>query len=488
MVKKGTTQKNNAPDKDGEGPQPSNSEKYANDLRIMIDKMNPGDYTEEAYPIILEWFNNLEKFSTEMVDGGLTYGKLMRNNFVKLHYRELLPILQELCFEIRKRDADIFDLKLSLAESDHSLLKAKVWTLERENIALRAKLDLNNSIAETVKELLPKLDEIKNSNAQSLRDQLPSIIKDAACPEIKSSLEIVNREIVAEVKKSRVEARYFAQVALQGKDKRQGPSMVLTPKEPEGVLLIKPKSETLKDFEINRKIFLDILQTKRPDARLRGVVKIFGGGVKLIAASPDDISSIKDTFLEHGDKETMEKYEFVTPNRRSPQFILYNVPKDTEENTLKTGLIAKNLTLADGNNRPQFNLEFSIPARDSRFNHWVMTINPKKYEDFKSKEGLYFQFTRLRLSEFISVKQCKKCFAFGHTTKGCDPSNKQLCDKCGEVKEESHRCRGHSCINCKESNRKARTDYKTDHSCLDRNCNVLIKQKEIVMRRTDYGL
>ncbi|GBO31176.1 hypothetical protein AVEN_184018-1 [Araneus ventricosus] len=487
MVKKGTTQKSNASDKAGEGSQPSNSEKYANDLRIMIDKMNPADYTEEAFPTIKEWFNNLEKFSSDMVDGGLTYGKLMRNNFVKLHYRELLPILQELCFEIRKRDSDIFDLKMSLSESDQSLLKAKVWTLERENIALRAKLELNNNIADTVKELIPKLDEIRDSGARSLRDQLPAIIKDAACPEIKSSLEIVNREIVAEVKKSRVEARSFAQVALQGKDKRQGPSMAITAKEPEGVLLIKPKSETLKDFEINRKIFLDILQTKRPDARLRGVVKIFGGGVKLIAASPDDISSIKDTFLEHGDKETMDKYEFVTPNRRSPQFILYNVPRDTEENTLKIGLMAKNLTLADENNRPQFNLEFSIPARDSRYNHWVMSINPRKYEDFKNKEGLYFQFTRLRLSEFISVKQCKKCFAFGHTTKGCDPLNKQLCDKCGEVREENHRCRGHSCINCKESNRKARTNFKTDHSCLDRNCNIMIKQKEIVMRRTDYG-
>ncbi|GBN07203.1 hypothetical protein AVEN_246875-1 [Araneus ventricosus] len=192
--------------------------------------------------------------------------------------------------------------------------------------------------------------------------------------------------------------------------------------------------------------------------------------------------------MEHGDKETIEKFELITPNRRSPQFILYNVPKQTEENVLKAGLMAKNITLVDGNNRPQFNLEFSIPARDSRYNHWVMSINPKKYEEFKSKEGLYFQFARLRLTEFISVKQCKKCFAFGHTTKGCDPANKQLCDKCGEIKEENHRCRGNNCINCRESNRKVRTDYKTDHSCLDRNCNVLNKQKELVMRRTDYGL
>ncbi|GBN31492.1 hypothetical protein AVEN_194972-1 [Araneus ventricosus] len=282
MVKKGASQRGNASEKTGEGSQSSSVDKYANELRIMIDKMNPGDYTDEAFPTILEWLNNLEMFSTEMVDGGLTYGKIMRNNFVKLHYRELLPILQELCFEIKKRDSEIFDLKLSLSESEQSLLKAKVWVLERENISLRTKLDLNNDLTETMKELLPKLDEIKSSNSQTLRDHLPSIIKEAACPEIKSSLEIVNREIVAEVKKNRVEARSFAQVALQNQDKRQGPSPLLTPKDPEGILLIKPKGDTLKDFETNKKIFLDILQNNSPGVLLRGVVKIFGGGLSLL--------------------------------------------------------------------------------------------------------------------------------------------------------------------------------------------------------------
>ncbi|GBN97831.1 Retrovirus-related Pol polyprotein from type-1 retrotransposable element R1 [Araneus ventricosus] len=414
MVKKEASQKGNASEKSGEGSsstQISNADKYANDLKIMIEKIDPEDYTEEAYSEIMEWFTNLEKFSTEMVDAGLTYGKIMRNNFVRGHYKELLPILQNLCAEIRRRDADIYDLKNSLAESEYALLKAKVWTLEREKASLRAKLDLNSDMSSTIKEILPKLDELKNHNAQALKEELPSFIKQAACPDIKSSLE-------------------------------SGSSPLLTPKEPEGILLIKPKDETLRDFDANLKIILDILQTNSPEGRLRGVGKIFGGGVKLIAASPDDIVAIKDTIIEHCDKEMLQKFDLVTPNCRFPQFILYNVPKEVEENTLKAGLLAKNIFLTDGNNKAQFKLEFNIPARDQRFSHWVMSVNPKKYEDFKNKEGLYFQFSRLRLSEFISVKQCRKCHAFGHTTKGCDPNNKQLCDKCGEIKEDRHRCRG----------------------------------------------
>ncbi|GBN98467.1 hypothetical protein AVEN_273685-1 [Araneus ventricosus] len=335
---------------------------------------------------------------------------------------------------------------------------------------------------------MPRLDDLKEHSTKALKEELPSIIKQAACPEIKSSLETVNREIVAEVKRNRVEARSFAQVALQAKDRKQGVSPTLSQREPEGILLVKPKENELKDFESNRKIILDLLQTHSPEARLRGVVKIFGGGVKLIAASPDDILAIKNTLIEHGEKEVMDKFDLITPNRRSPQFILYNVPKEVEADSLKAGLLAKNIFLADGNNKPHFKLEFSIPGRDRRSNHWVMSINPKKYEDFLGKEGLYFQFTRLRLAEFISIKQCRKCYAFGHTTRGCDPKNKQLCDKCGETREENHRCKGYNCINCSESNRRLRTNHKTDHSCLDRNCKTLIRQKDLVIQRTDYGL
>ncbi|GBL83727.1 hypothetical protein AVEN_132638-1 [Araneus ventricosus] len=240
----------------------------------------------------------------------------------------------ELCSEIKKRDADLFDLKLSLAESEFSLLRAKVWTLEKENASLRAKLELNTDIAQTIKEIVPKIEEIKNHNSQALKEELPSIIKQVACPDIKSSLESVNREIVAEVKKNRVEARSFAQVAFQAKDMRQGPSPLLKSRDPEGILLVKPKEDTHRDFETNRKIILDTLQTHSPEVRLRGVSKIYGGGVKLIAASPDDITAIKDTITENLDSESIKAFDLITPNRRSPQFILYGVPKDTDEKSL----------------------------------------------------------------------------------------------------------------------------------------------------------
>ncbi|GBL82179.1 hypothetical protein AVEN_252373-1 [Araneus ventricosus] len=164
-------------------------------------------------------------------------------------------------------------------------LNDQVWSSFRHtgsttkaNPSASPKTSLNHSIGSSDGQCGQRADEIKSHNTQTLKEQLPTIIKEAACPDIKSTIETVNREIIAEVKKNRVEARSFAQVALQAKDKRQGASTILTPKEPEGILLIKPKDDALKDFEIKRKIILDILQANGPEARLRGVVKIFERG------------------------------------------------------------------------------------------------------------------------------------------------------------------------------------------------------------------
>ncbi|GBO06214.1 hypothetical protein AVEN_188520-1 [Araneus ventricosus] len=208
----------------------------------------------------------------------------------------------------------------------------------------------------------------------------------------------------------------------------------------------------------------------------------------MVAASHGDIMIVKGLIEEYGDKETVDGFDFVIPNRRSPQLIIYNVDGEVDQEQLKAGLLAKNITLADSANKPCFKVEFSIPARNSLKKHWVLSIDPKKFIEIKNKEGLYFQFSCLRTSEFISIRFCKRCFAYGHTTKNCDPKNEQKCDRCGNTKGNNHKCSGLRCINCSESNSKFRKNFNTNHGCLDPDCKTYLMHKEIIMNRTDYGL
>ncbi|GBM40813.1 hypothetical protein AVEN_137319-1 [Araneus ventricosus] len=316
-----------------------------------------------------------------------------------------------------------------------SLAKAKIWTLEKEKAGLQGKLDAQAEISSAVQEIIPKLDDIKNSKDQNLIAEIPRIIKEVTSPDIRSSVEVACREIMAEVKKTRDETRTFAHVAFQSRNlppSQVPPSLRSSPLgEPEGILLIKPKKETLKDFIINKKIFTDILEKYDPSIRLRGIGKLYGGGVRMVAASHGDIMIVKGLIEEYGDKETMDGFDFVIPNRRSPQLIIYNVDGEVDQEQLKAGILAKNITLAVSANKPYFKVEFSIPARNSLKKHWVLSIDPKKFIEIKNRKGLYFQFSPLRTSEFISIRFCKRCFAYGHTTKNCDPKNEQKCDRCG---------------------------------------------------------
>ncbi|GBN65163.1 hypothetical protein AVEN_161964-1 [Araneus ventricosus] len=69
-----------------------------------------------------------------------------------------------------------------------------------------------------------------------------------------------------------------------------------SPRESEGILLIKPKNETMRAYVVNRKLFTDILEDKNPAIRPRSMGKLYEGGVKLVAASVDDMKVIMDIF------------------------------------------------------------------------------------------------------------------------------------------------------------------------------------------------
>ncbi|GBM24534.1 hypothetical protein AVEN_146439-1 [Araneus ventricosus] len=474
----------------GEGSEatPPGLDKYANELQRMIDRLNPADYADDMGNDILEWFEELETFSSAAVKAGITYGKTLRNKLVKDHLEPLLPIFEKFTAKINQRDADIFDLKNSMTDLDDSLLRAKVWTLERENAELRAKLAVNNDVTTALQELLPRIEEFNRNNTVVLKEELPQIIKQIACEDLGNTVKSANSEIVEEFKKNLDETRSFAQVAIQSKNLPPSNLSLRPPfSKPEGVLLIKPKDDAFRSHDSNKKLFLDVLQENSPEARLRGLGKLYGGGVKLITASIEDAQAIKETFLDKCDQELVDKFDLVIPDRRPPQIILYNVEKEVDQSALKLGLLAKNIMLADSNNKPHFNVEFSIPARNRSYNHWVLSVNPKKYREIIAKEGLYFRFSRLRLKDFISPRQCKRCFAFGHTTRNCDPKTEQRCDRCGDVRGSRHQCRGLYCINCAESNKKFRSNFRTEHSCLDPNCKTMIKQKDLIKKRTDYG-
>ncbi|GBN40504.1 hypothetical protein AVEN_275209-1 [Araneus ventricosus] len=124
-----------------------------------------------------------------------------------------------------------------------------------------------------------------------------------------------------------------------------------------------------KGYTINKKILTDILQKFDPSVRLRNIGKLYGGGIRMVAASHNDIGRriliVKGIFEENGDKEVMNGFDFVVPNKRSLQLILYNVDKEVDQDQLKFGLLATNIFLADNTLKEAVELATQYPPSTS---------------------------------------------------------------------------------------------------------------------------
>ncbi|GBL93865.1 hypothetical protein AVEN_153626-1 [Araneus ventricosus] len=104
------------------------------------------------------------------------------------------------------------------------------------------------------------------------------------------------------------------------------------------------------------------------------------------------------------------------------------------------------------------------------------------------KEGLYFQFRRLRFTEFINVKLCKHCLGYVHNIKCCEDREKersQRCDNCGELKPKGveHDCRLPKCHQYTIAREKYGTDYGVNHGALDKSCRSFQRRRDLINYR-----
>ncbi|GBN76015.1 hypothetical protein AVEN_66689-1 [Araneus ventricosus] len=447
------------PPKPSKKPPPART--LNDELKELISKFNENDFVDGIDVMIKEKLLKLDEYSDGLISAKTQYSKTLKNQLAGKYIGYFLSIIKDLSKKINELNSNIYDLKGVLTNDDAILNKAKMWTLQKENADLRAKLEITEEISGTINqafnEVTARQDSCAQGLLQSFKEEFPILLqseREIACRDFHDKLEVFNTKLVEE--------------------------------EPEGVLLIQPKTDIHKDFNKNRALFLGIIKENNSVIRVRGVTKLHGGGVKIVTADEAESKLIKQLLLSY-DKEKLEDiFEMFISPRRTPQLILYNVDKEMEMDILKEGLLSKNLFLADENNKPHFRVEFKIPAREKSNNHWVISVNPQKFLEIRDKGGLYFQWVKIRTSEFIGVKQCKQCFGFGHTTKVCDNTGEPKCDRCGEtiVGNTRHRCRG---INCIQSNARFNTDFGISHSCLDKRCKSFLRQRELIIKRTDYG-
>ncbi|GBN24103.1 hypothetical protein AVEN_4058-1 [Araneus ventricosus] len=185
-----------------------------------------------------------------------------------------------------------------------------MWTLQKENADLRTKLEITVEISGTINQAFNEVTARQESCAQGLlqsfKKEFPILLqteRDIACRDFHDKLEVCNTKLVEEVKKEVKTTRTFSQVAqIPGAPSHRSIPLTFTPgppQEPEGVLLIQPKTDIHKDFNKNRALILGIFKENNSVIRVSGLTKSHGGGVKIVTADEAESKLIKQLLLSY---------------------------------------------------------------------------------------------------------------------------------------------------------------------------------------------
>ncbi len=172
----------------------------------------------------------------------------------------------------------------------------------------------------------------------------------------------------------------------------------------------------------------------------------------------------------------------VLPRRRPPRVVIYDVDKELGPDEVRATLLKQNDALAE----KDMKFLFRLRARNTETCHWVAEVTPELFTLLNRKRRLYFEWTVLKVKEFIRETRCYNCNLFGHIAKNC--KNAKTCARCAEEGHEHKECKNApKCINCTLSIERGNKKITANHASRDPNCPSLEKELDLIRQRTNYG-
>ncbi|GBO29931.1 hypothetical protein AVEN_264258-1 [Araneus ventricosus] len=187
-----------------------------------------------------------------------------------------------------------------------------------------------------------------------------------------------------------------------------------------------------------------------------------GNGLAISFQTSSQIKQFQSKLEENNNLKS--SFSTKLPTKRSPSFIIYNVPNPTKEAVIQEALKTQlNLT-------NPLNLRFKFKVSSTKTTNWVFEATTPTLNIIQQVQKIRIGWSMLKISEFFHFKKCNFCQAFGHTTKDC---HRQIpsCSKCADHHLISD-CQSQTfcCINCLESNIFTGSEYSTFHTAKDRSC------------------
>ncbi|GBO11479.1 hypothetical protein AVEN_134500-2 [Araneus ventricosus] len=232
----------------------------------------------------------------------------------------------------------------------------------------------------------------------------------------------------------------FAEVV---KDERRIHRSRSRPRDKKNTVLIYSKDETDSN-KVKDKV-QNVINPSKLKIGIRNVKNI-KKGILIECNNDEEIKRLTDE-IERNEilKDTCEIRQ---PTKLNPKIIIYRVSEDMD---VKEGLVKlkeQNLELEEA----VLTHEYLQKTRNGT--NWIISIDPKSFFKILKTGKINYGWQRHSVREYLKVKQCFKCYKFGHLAKVCRniTDDKVLCSKCGQEGHKYRECRNEAkCLNCTNS-------------------------------------
>ena len=215
------------------------------------------------------------------------------------------------------------------------------------------------------------------------------------------------------------------------------------------------------------------------NVRVNAVRKTRSGGLAVETASEAELKALKEC-----KKFDVLGLKVESPRKIGPKVVMFDVENDMTNESLMNELYDRNLRRMKVS-EDEFRQRVRVVSRTNRkgvnVGNVVVELNRRMHDILMNQRRVYVKWKVCKVRDFVSVMRCRRCLAFGHTTREC-ALKERLCEKCGENGHLKEKCRNVCrCRNCKLRGR------KSDHSVMSRECPEYKRMVERERARIDDG-
>jgi len=340
-----------------------------------------------------------------------------------------------------------------------------------------------NKCYEQLRSVSPDSESLKKVNKPELIEKLSSALVALKCAEAaifkqSDALVSLTQEFLKKNNKSEVnnssnfgvkEQTTFAEVI------KQPPAIILKPKTGNG-------SFDKGSIENKFKNALKTVNVKN--------ARITGNG-NIIVNVPNEENYQKAT---NGLQNVFsEDFSFENPKKILPKLALLNVPKYMDDSSIISSMCEKDAEIKKMVEHGEFCTvvrswdmkAINVGQNDHKTVVLKCSAKIRNYIVNVNDGYVYFNLVRCRALDRFFITQCYHCCGFHHIAKNCpDKSKSSVCGRCsGSHNTKNCSLETEKCVNCT----KFRPSQKNDHSSFSPACPLLVHEKSMLMKKTDFG-